>query len=576
MIRRATAPASALAACLLIALPATAAPTILALQGHLATASGGPVSDGKYGLSVSLYDAAEAGATLFKEKFVGVAVSGGIFAVELGADNVPLDSALFVDGGSRFFGVSVDGEPELPIAPLRATPYSLRAEFAAAAATLACTGCVDGAMIAASAIGADHLAVNAVESKHVAFTFAGSASKAGPADEALHAKNADNAAEAVHATSADSAETAKTAASATIAESAKQADKAGFATTAEELQCSGCVTLNHLAKNVAEGFVATTGGTVSGALAVQGGLDLGGSTLSGANLAAVDVAQAACTDAEAGRVALDTVSKSLHFCDGAVWQRLIACAGVCKAAQIVPCGDSITTDCGDPGGCKGKGTLCEVGLKCGADGCVTPGQTKEFPAASCASLLAVAPETKDGAYWVDPNGGDSGDAFQVYCDMTSDGGGWAMVVTIDGDDEDHSNVAQVGSVPVLPSTPQTSKFADTVINALIAENQEASIRFICDGTKHFFKDCEFRATKGLPETNSCVASYSDPAASQSQSTAACNDGSGALGCHCSCASPASHTYCSHCDNADGAGSHNRKGCGHDATGYSKKGQVWVR
>ncbi len=201
---------------------------------------------------------------------------------------------------------------------------------------------------------------------------------------------------------------------------------------------------------------------------------------------------------------------------------------------------------------------------------------KDNPGASCAAIKAKAPTVNSGLYWIDPDGGDKANAIQVYCDMTTDGGGWTMVVTIDGDDELHSNINQVGTVPVQPTTPSTSKFADSVINKLMQTKNAASIRFICDGHKHFFKDCQFRATKGLASSNSCVVSYTDPGASKLQNKTACNSGSGALGCHCSCSTPASHTYCSHCDGADGAGSHNRKGCGHDGSGYSKKGSVWVR
>ena len=37
----------------------------------------------------------------------------------------------------------------------------------------------------------------------------------------------------------------------------------------------------------------------------------------------------------------------------------------------------------------------------------------------------------DGEYIIDPDGADQCQAFRVYCDMTSFGGGWTMCYTTD-------------------------------------------------------------------------------------------------------------------------------------------------
>ena len=55
------------------------------------------------------------------------------------------------------------------------------------------------------------------------------------------------------------------------------------------------------------------------------------------------------------------------------------------------------------------------------------GLSKAYPALNCKDLKKKAPSLVSGVYWIDPDGGSHGDAFQAYCDQQADDGGLTLV-----------------------------------------------------------------------------------------------------------------------------------------------------
>ena len=134
----------------------------------------------------------------------------------------------------------------------------------------------------------------------------------------------------------------------------------------------------------------------------------------------------ACGPDEAGAVYFDTTKQSFFGCNGKAWRSF--------AAPI-------------------------------------PGTAATAPAKSCKAIVDAGDSHGDDVYWLDPDGGDASNSFEVWCDMTTAGGGWTLV----GYNEEKNRTFLTGTWHAVAGrlVPETGKEAamDPVVAKLLAYSE---------------------------------------------------------------------------------------------------------
>jgi len=104
---------------------------------------------------------------------------------------------------------------------------------------------------------------------------------------------------------------------------------------------------------------------------------------------------------------------------------------------------------------------------------------------SCKTILDDGYSTGDGMYWINPDGGSTDNAFEVYCDMTTDGGGWIKLEY--KKDFNHKIHFTGGDARRWLPNDFELTLTDTQINDIRAVSTEAKQTYhgTCDGVIHY-------------------------------------------------------------------------------------------
>jgi hypothetical protein len=116
------------------------------------------------------------------------------------------------------------------------------------------------------------------------------------------------------------------------------------------------------------------------------------------------------------------------------------------------------------------------------------GEVQSNPGVTCKEILDTTPSgcvVRDGKYWIDPDGGSSANAFEVYCDMS--GGGWTEVPYASDLEKEKHLPTGADRWRWLPNNFSLA-LTDTQINAIRVHSTEAKQTYVghCNGVLLYY------------------------------------------------------------------------------------------
>ncbi|GAB5388864.1 MAG: hypothetical protein Alpg2KO_18320 [Alphaproteobacteria bacterium] len=120
----------------------------------------------------------------------------------------------------------------------------------------------------------------------------------------------------------------------------------------------------------------------------------------------------------------------------------------------------------------------------GTEGSGSPEDSGAFSSYSCRTILEDDPSASSGIHTIDPDGTGGVPGFDVWCDMSTDGGGWTLISTYSGspDGNVYSDAAAFNATALTSTNPvSNAKLSDAVILSLIDGRSDAILRSVSAG-----------------------------------------------------------------------------------------------